>query len=787
MTAGPYQGPIRWRFKGDERLALEYQRLARYYMGMLYHQHHFLGGGQEFAVRNIQLPDGARFKLWHNGHHAIVEIDVDEVGEASTVITVCADKHEGMAFNREYNGIDGALSEWLNYYPSTREFNWKDDKLWDTPSPTDIKAILDAQTAAIADGESPDDVEGAERVSPLQTDTTRPPSAYTGLMRNYVACQTNKQRPATAPEFNPEHLLGVLGAFGVGEIAILGRSFYKTHGIYKGPAQDATKPWQYNYWLIEISVNGVVAKPLTIADEEIEWRDGERKNPPANEPHVEYMTHKCCSLPWLYAYATTYSPSSPGLHLTMDLRWEADLGINGAVYLLTSGEMDVFNTDRNAGHQTFGQDEAWAFSYTGHEAQIVTWIQPKANGEPGEFTETHRWKIAFEWGGEAPTATLSKVESGLFDARGATKVWFNLDAANAQRWNMWYPPNNLQSTTEIEYDAPVRVWYDPTEGEQVLRHKYKYTDLDKPDLNMHFMCWCSETGGEGGNGACEDGYQYDPESPPSSQITQRYESGSSTQQYFYIAGVLDDSEDSKNYSLSMREYFWSAHQWSDWSCFTPIKNRDRRASLTPYSFVAESVSEARSVAWTCVLPANEREGVFLQKYRDQNYVADGSTGSATCTETKNQFRLPSELCPDAEGGAVELDVTYTCGCVGPIDSVVNVLPTETEVGRSLTAYWVTKAEYEDLDIPNPYPIIGDSIGIEDGNEPYTTRYRFTKFFTTPDPIYDPVVLPFTMWHAARDRKTWQWLGDVSSPAFDFKGLDGSPNETQKLSTFAGYF
>lgn len=198
-------------------------------------------------------------------------------------------------------------------------------------------------------------------------------------------------------------------------------TFAKTHGIVKKMVAGTAK-----YWVVEIAAAGCYAAPIPFKG-------------------------KCSNSFNVNAYLQT-------LDSALDLAWaftnKPDAGV---ISLGTPGTAYT--------HNPWFARCGWAFSYSGHEAQIVT--QRKLLTPTPHFL-CDRWKLEFALAGESLSMTATKVEADkAFTTIPNSLLWWPDTVAGT--WNAAVAEGTFSFGNQ---DAPIHVYYDG-DTEVISRWKYE--------------------------------------------------------------------------------------------------------------------------------------------------------------------------------------------------------------------------------------------------------------------------------------------------------------------------
>ena len=306
----------------------------------------------------------------------------------------------------------------------------------------------DGKEAIIGQDEGPDleaqkrarDVELAEQ--PFSSDP-RHPHFYTGRIRIAVQC---------------EHLLGKTTA--------LLHYWTRSHGVYDPNPEpepfDPAHPEEVDMddyeeracWLIEISSDGVYAYP-------IDWRG------------------RCCdSLDYVDLLPTNEevvaNPAILPFRTQLSLKWAMDNARIGVQQMATAGDVqDIFTP-----YSPWYSGQAWAFSYSGREAQNVGYRLKS------DRYLTSRWKFTFQYDENQKKVIMVRTQ---LTADATCTFW---KAGLSAKSVFWVPEltdplgvtwNAVPPFVPLPGLAPIFVYYDG-EVERVMTFEYKtvgaHTDKD---------------------------------------------------------------------------------------------------------------------------------------------------------------------------------------------------------------------------------------------------------------------------------------------------------------------
>lgn len=133
----------------------------------------------------------------------------------------------------------------------------------------------------------------------------------------------------------------------------------------------------------------------------------------------------------------------------------------------------------------------WAFSYTGHEAQIVLFSPKSYSG--GELWNAQRFKLSItETDGIPTSGVINLVEEDYvwttqFKPNALTKHQISapIISPTAEFIYFWRPDTDEGGSWPSSHDAPLYVFYDTDNNEVVLRHKFS-EQVNLPDDEVPF-------------------------------------------------------------------------------------------------------------------------------------------------------------------------------------------------------------------------------------------------------------------------------------------------------------
>lgn len=110
----------------------------------------------------------------------------------------------------------------------------------------------------------------------------------------------------------------------------------------------------------------------------------------------------------------------------------------------------------------------WAFSYSGHEAQIVLFEEREYSGLPTQYAKRFKLHIEADNKGRPSSAAIDLIDEG----------WVRLGDKSFQLWAPYRDPMQEQisfpsAASLPDFDSPLYVFYDKYDTEVVLRLKYK--------------------------------------------------------------------------------------------------------------------------------------------------------------------------------------------------------------------------------------------------------------------------------------------------------------------------
>ena len=335
----------------------------------------------------------------------------------------------------------------------------------------------------------------------------KPPSQYSGLMRQVVQCMYLRNDTSN---YSP--------------------TFYLTHGIFKGAVVPAVPPETddtHPYWVVEISHKGVFAKRLPFLDKReskdehdldafVAKKCWSTTTPPAEDPAIEYngsmgtydISKKCCSVGRVREVVNSYDGS-----VLIWPEWESQSAILGANPLVVIDPLDRIHKLIDAAdmgvvygdYSPFAESVGWAFSYSGHEAQVVVY---KSAIPPDDGYVTSRWKCSFV---ETTQTVVYKTSGGALSLRSEPTLSGSIVLIEAERF-VPHPDENLlwkQSeegssqlciceacTPPDTQDAPIYVWYVGT-TEKIVRYRKTIEEIQSyttADDTLDFSCAYDPTG-----------------------------------------------------------------------------------------------------------------------------------------------------------------------------------------------------------------------------------------------------------------------------------------------------
>ena len=311
----------------------------------------------------------------------------------------------------------------------------------------------------------------------------KPPSQYSGLMRQVVQCMYLRNDTSN---YSP--------------------TFYLTHGIFKGAVVPAVPPETddtHPYWVVEISHKGVFAKRLPFLDKReskdehdldafVAKKCWSTTTPPAEDPAIKYngtmgtydISKKCCSVGRVREVVYSYDG-----YVLIWPEWESQLSILGANPLTVIDPLDRIHKLIDAADMTevttdyfpFADNIGWAFSYSGHEAQVVVWkLFNDADATQGYVTA--RWKISIS---ETTQNVAYRTSGGAISIHSEQTLTGSLAKVEEQRFFpfseprslLWYPYSGAYQwfkppigTPPSVQNAPIHVWYVGS-TEKVIRYE----------------------------------------------------------------------------------------------------------------------------------------------------------------------------------------------------------------------------------------------------------------------------------------------------------------------------
>lgn len=444
----PYLGPLRTYLSGDIEGAQQRVGLARLLVGQL--RHRLALGGITSGRDAATFPDGAVIQAEVSGglYQVQIHVPILDEEEGGTEFPYLSGLHE---IARVYAADESSRAYAAQYFPSfspnknprawhTLNVEFADNQPWPLTPPL------------VVNGENPPGVAFAwrwiDRALPyLDFDFKELkgypqwPTMYTGRMRMVA-----------------QKLLG----------RKLSNPFSTNCGIY---VPTLSKPGvDQQRWIIQIDpLEGVFAWPVFFFDE------------------IELLTTKqqqqvrAAGDTDRYDYGFSSAPTIPS---DIDTDVFRVLSARGKTKLRLLSQADiaqVYEHNRIPMTPWYGN---WAFSYDGHEAQIVLFEVKLIGNDPIYYSTRFKLSIA-TIGGHPSSASVAIVDEG----------YVALGEFDYQLWAPYQFPvqEDLHwktNATPPAYDSPLYVFYDRNNTEVVLRQKCKPYGLD-PDEITHIGFDCT--------------------------------------------------------------------------------------------------------------------------------------------------------------------------------------------------------------------------------------------------------------------------------------------------------
>ncbi len=308
---------------------------------------------------------------------------------------------------------------------------------------------------------------------------------------------------------------------------------------------------------------------------------------------------------------------------------------------------------------------SWAFSYDGHEAQIVTFSTVKIGGIDIDYAT--RFKITVSGDAQGPSsASLTKVDEGYVNTGRFNYQFFAPRIYAVQEQIYW---ESLATTPD--YDSPIYVFYDRDNREAVLR--LNYAQGSTPADVIVDTLDCTTPGVVATAGWCpSDLYATTAEKCNSGEISSITNKVIDASLCFYCVRTFPAGEYS-TYRIDKRvRWLGGAQGGSDWSVQCNLGGASYVKIRGFYIQVFESFQyphfETKSFANRITLPIYEREGFFHCFIEDITVTSTYINTESSSTPPNSALYINEQQHPFT-GSVQSLSPPYTIG--GSYDIVVD--------------------------------------------------------------------------------------------------------------------